>query len=335
MKRYVLVLLSLTACKSEEERARERAADASRVCVETTRAAKLPIVERPVEEFDESWPVLRFRAHGLELDTRAALAAQPDLLPYFGKGKPPVAPQPLDTFRPLGSDWLTFPKLVAALKDYEDSLTARVRVETTLVLDIAPDVPARQVMVVMSYLKARTVLAVRDRDGELSTITIEGTQRTDIGREGCVVSQQANRPECVTPVVNLRATGAQVFAWKGLVDDECIEDPGNRIGGKAGGPFAFEGTTCELPLATTKALTTLTKTVREVAAVVPGCTHVVVNIELNARWSDVTPVLTALVATKGAPDRIAFWGRVPDAVAACPAEPLRPSSWKFERDAGR
>lgn len=324
-RRLVLLLWCLSGCRSEEERARERANDAAHACVETTRASKAPVIDAPLEEFRENAPVLRIRSNGLELDTRSAFANHPDLIAYFGKGKPAIEPMRLDELKPFGTaDWFLFPKLQKALSDFEEAQPGD-RVETTLLLDVAPDASAAHVAAILAWVKVRTVLVVRGRDGLLGLLSFDGPQRVSMSsNEGCIYAAQQNPPTCIAPAVNLRATGAQLYAWSGLAHERCVSDPFTHRKDVPRGPFAA-GEGCNFPISSTEELNALGRAVHEVEAIEPGCEVTVLTIDPTARWSEVSAVVAALVK-QGARD-VVLWGVSPER-EKCPADPIRPATWK-------
>ncbi len=92
----------------------------------------------------------------------------------------------------------------------------------------------------------------------------------------------------------------------------------------ARGPFAV-GEGCEFPLSSTEELNALGRAVHAVEAIQPGCELTVLNLEPTARWSEVSPVVAAHV--KQGARGIVVWGVSPER-ETCPAEPIRPATWK-------
>jgi hypothetical protein len=322
---WVLVVLGFSACKSPKERAQERATETLAAFAATTRAAKVPVVDEPLEALDDADPVLHLGSNGLVLDTRGAFASAADPLPWFGKGKPDLAPQELDVLKPLGSEqWFRFPKLSAALTDFAHDGPPQ-DLGTTLVVDAAPEALAGHVVAVFGHLqRERPVILLRSRDGTVGVLALDSQTRVERAREGCVSAEQNGAAECVTPMLSLRASGAQLFAWQGLVDDRCVSDPSlRRQEGRRwkDGPFAASAG-CEFPVNTAQELAALDDAVDAVAALQPGCPQVVVEVELQLRWAEVVRVLSALRK-----HQLVLWGAGGE-LRACPSEPLRPATWK-------
>jgi hypothetical protein len=258
--------VEISMARAAQRRARSR-------LVETTATNLLPA---------EEVLVLRLTPDGVEFDD---LSGGP-----FDGG---MNPRPLDRFKAFGTaGWHELPLVVAAAEEIRERQWDPHLPVQHVSLDVSPDTPVflvdRVVTLVGAHLGANQPRATLKTPRGLRSVWLE-TEASNSRAENCAHDEVPSAQWCAVPRVALGVSGATVRVVPGVAGCyfDGFESHDDHVWNA--GPFlAADGGCVTRDPAATAAL------VREVIALAPGCSQVIIEVPLGTPWSTVAPVLAAL-----------------------------------------